>query len=112
MCRGAGWLTMKTLVWERQRHAENPTRRRTYKIPAISDRPMFNVGSGTKPTPRKRSIGQSGGRTAADAWVDISAFMALSDAVSACVTDCGSQTPANSRSGLLDRESGKARNAL
>jgi xanthine dehydrogenase large subunit len=81
--QGAGWLTMEELVWdERGRlltHAPS-----TYKIPACSDRPgIFNValwdGENREETIyRSKAVGEP------PFMLGISAFLALSDAISAC----------------------------
>ena len=100
--QGAGWLTTEELVWDAKgtlkTHAPS-----TYKIPAISDRPdVFNVALWDAPNPaqtvyRSKAVGEP------PLMLGISAFMALSDAVSACGDGFGDlQTPAI----------GKARNAL
>ena len=81
--QGAGWLTTEELVWDAKgrltTHAPS-----TYKIPACSDRPdIFNValwdGSNREETIyRSKAVGEP------PFMLGISAFLALSDAVSAC----------------------------
>ena len=81
--QGAGWLTTEELVWDDagrlRTHAPS-----TYKIPACSDRPdIFNValwdGANREETIyRSKAVGEP------PLMLGISAFMALSDAVSAC----------------------------
>lgn len=81
--QGAGWLTTEELVWDGQgrlrTHAPS-----TYKIPACSDRPdVFNValwdGANREDTIyRSKAVGEP------PLMLGISAFLALSDAVSAC----------------------------
>ena len=80
--QGAGWLTMEELVWDSKgrlrTHAPS-----TYKIPAASDTPdQFNVALWHKPNPeasvrRSKAVGEP------PFMLGISAFMALSDALSA-----------------------------
>jgi xanthine dehydrogenase large subunit len=80
--QGAGWLTTEELVWDDKgvlkTHAPS-----TYKIPACSDRPdIFNVALWDQPNPaqtiyRSKAVGEP------PFMLGISAFMALSDAVSA-----------------------------
>lgn len=87
--QGAGWLTTEELVWDDKgrlrTHAPS-----TYKIPACSDRPeKFNVSLWDAPNPmatifRSKAVGEP------PFMHGISAFLALSNAVSAC----GSQYPA------------------
>ena len=87
--QGAGWLTTEELVWDGagrlMTHAPS-----TYKIPACTDRPdIFNValwdGENREPTIfRSKAVGEP------PLMLGISAFLALSDAVSAC----GSAYPA------------------
>lgn len=84
--QGAGWLTTEELVWDQQgvlkTHAPS-----TYKIPACSDRPkIFNValwdGENVKDTIyRSKAVGEP------PFMLGVSAFMALSDAVSYCGDD-------------------------
>ncbi|MEO8530595.1 MAG: molybdopterin cofactor-binding domain-containing protein, partial [Deltaproteobacteria bacterium] len=79
--QGAGWLTMEELVWDDKgrlkTHAPS-----TYKIPAVSDRPViFNValwdGENREETIyRSKAVGEP------PLMLGISAFLALSDAVS------------------------------
>ncbi|PUB18492.1 xanthine dehydrogenase molybdopterin binding subunit [Yoonia sediminilitoris] len=81
--QGAGWLTTEELVWDDsgrlRTHAPS-----TYKIPACSDRPdIFNVALWDAPNPaqtiyRSKAVGEP------PFMLGISAFLALSDAVSAC----------------------------
>ena len=81
--QGAGWLTTEELVWDDKgnlrTHAPS-----TYKIPACSDRPdIFNValweGENREDTIyRSKAVGEP------PLMLGISAFLALSDAVSAC----------------------------
>ncbi|MDX8347886.1 xanthine dehydrogenase molybdopterin binding subunit [Cognatiyoonia sp. IB215446] len=81
--QGAGWLTTEELVWDYKgrlrTHAPS-----TYKIPACSDRPdIFNVALWDAPNPaqtiyRSKAVGEP------PFMLGISAFLALSDAVSAC----------------------------
>ncbi|SMX25059.1 xanthine dehydrogenase molybdopterin binding subunit [Boseongicola aestuarii] len=81
--QGAGWLTTEELVWDDKgnlrTHAPS-----TYKIPACSDRPdIFNValwdGANREDTIyRSKAVGEP------PLMLGISAFLALSDAVSAC----------------------------
>lgn len=108
--QGAGWLTTEELVWDDKgtlkTHAPS-----TYKIPAISDRPdVFNVALWDEPNPaqtvyRSKAVGEP------PLMLGISAFMALSDAVSACGDGFGDlQTPATAEAVLT--AIGNARNAL
>ena len=81
--QGAGWLTTEELVWDDtgrlRTHAPS-----TYKIPACGDRPdIFNValwdGENHADTIYKsKAVGEP------PLMLGISAFLALSDAVSAC----------------------------
>ena len=81
--QGAGWLTTEELVWNDEgrltTHAPS-----TYKIPACSDRPqVFNVslwdGENAENTVyRSKAVGEP------PLMLGISAFLALSNAVSAC----------------------------
>jgi len=81
--QGAGWLTTEELVWDDagvlKTHAPA-----TYKIPACPDRPdVFNVDLWDKPNPaqtvyRSKAVGEP------PFMLGISAFMALSDAITAC----------------------------
>ncbi|WP_120503575.1 xanthine dehydrogenase molybdopterin binding subunit [Sulfitobacter mediterraneus] len=106
--QGAGWLTTEELVWDDKgslrTHAPS-----TYKIPACSDRPdVFNVALWDEPNPaqtiyRSKAVGEP------PFMLGISAFMALSDAVSACGAAYGDlQAPATAE-GVL-RAVQKARN--
>ncbi len=86
--QGSGWLTTEELVWDDtgrlRTHAPS-----TYKIPACSDRPrVFNVALWDAPNPaqtiyRSKAVGEP------PFMLGISAFLALSDAVS----DCGPNYP-------------------
>mgnify|MGYP003663040090 CR=1 FL=1 len=98
--QGAGWLTTEELVWDDhgtlRTHAPS-----TYKIPACSDRPpVFNVALWDQPNPvdtvyRSKAVGEP------PLMHGISAFMALSDAVSACGPRYGDlQAPATAQSVL------------
>lgn len=81
--QGAGWLTTEELVWDDKgrlrTHAPS-----TYKIPACSDRPdIFNVALWDQPNPaqtvyRSKAVGEP------PFMLGISAFLALSDAISSC----------------------------
>src|SRR6056300_1184387 len=81
--QGAGWLTTEELIWDDQgrlrTHAPS-----TYKIPAMSDRPRkFNVNlwdrGNLKPTIyRSKAVGEP------PFMLGISAWLALSDAISNC----------------------------
>lgn len=81
--QGAGWLTTEELVWDDRgnlrTHAPS-----TYKIPACSDRPdVFNVALWDQANPeetiyRSKAVGEP------PFMLGISAFLALSHAVSAC----------------------------
>ena len=106
--QGAGWLTTEELVWDEtgtlRTHAPS-----TYKIPACSDRPpVFNVALWDQPNPaqtvyRSKAVGEP------PFMLGISAFMALSDAVSACGPHCGDlQAPATAEAVLA--AVGRARN--
>jgi xanthine dehydrogenase large subunit len=84
--QGAGWLTTEELVWDDKgrlrTHAPS-----TYKIPAFSDQPdVFNValwdGQNREETIyRSKAVGEP------PFMLGISAWLALSDAVSACGGD-------------------------
>lgn len=98
--QGAGWLTTEELVWDEtgtlRTHAPS-----TYKIPACSDRPpVFNVSLWDQPNPaqtvyRSKAVGEP------PFMLGISAFMALSDAVSACGENYGDlQAPATAEAVL------------
>jgi xanthine dehydrogenase large subunit len=81
--QGAGWLTMEELVWDDKgrlrTHAPS-----TYKIPAVSDRPMvFNVALWDQAN-REETIYRSKAVGEPPFMLGISALMALSDAVAAC----------------------------
>lgn len=81
--QGAGWLTTEELVWNAKgqltTHAPS-----TYKIPAVSDRPpIFNVDLWTVPN-AEDTVGKSKAVGEPPFNLGISAFMALSHAVSAC----------------------------
>ncbi len=81
--QGAGWLTTEELVWDDKgrlrTHAPS-----TYKIPACSDRPdIFNVALWDQPNPaqtvyRSKAVGEP------PFMLGISAFLALSNAISSC----------------------------
>ena len=81
--QGAGWLTTEELVWDQKgrlrTHAPS-----TYKIPACSDRPdIFNVDlwDGDNPADtifKSKAVGEP------PFMLGVSAFFALSDAISAC----------------------------
>jgi xanthine dehydrogenase large subunit len=81
--QGAGWLTTEELVWDDhgrlRTHAPS-----TYKIPACGDRPdVFNVAlwEGENPADtiyKSKAVGEP------PFMLGISAFFALSDAISAC----------------------------
>jgi xanthine dehydrogenase large subunit len=81
--QGAGWLTTEELIWDDlgrlRTHAPS-----TYKIPAMSDRPReFNVNlwdrGNLKPTIyRSKAVGEP------PFMLGISAWLALSDAISNC----------------------------
>ncbi len=98
--QGAGWLTTEELVWDDsgrlRTHAPS-----TYKIPACSDRPdIFNVALYENQNPvetvyRSKAVGEPPFNHG------ISAFMALSDAVSSCgETYADLQAPATAESVL------------
>ncbi|MGJ8544727.1 MAG: xanthine dehydrogenase molybdopterin binding subunit [Sulfitobacter sp.] len=98
--QGAGWLTTEELVWDGKgalkTHAPS-----TYKIPACSDRPdVFNVAlwEGENPAQtiyRSKAVGEP------PFMLGISAFAALSDAVSACGVGYGDlQAPATAEAVL------------
>ena len=81
--QGAGWLTTEELVWDEagrlRTHAPS-----TYKIPACSDRPdVFNVALWEAEN-REDTIYRSKAVGEPPFMLGISAFLALSDAVSAC----------------------------
>ena len=83
--QGAGWLTTEELVWDGKgrllTHAPS-----TYKIPACSDRPaVFNVALWDRPNP-EAAVGRSKAVGEPPFCLGISAYLALSDAVSACGT--------------------------
>ncbi len=84
--QGAGWLTTEELVWD-DKGRLNTYAPSTYKIPACSDRPdVFNValwdGQNVEDTIyRSKAVGEP------PLMLGISAFMALSHAISACGTD-------------------------
>ncbi len=81
--QGAGWLTTEELVWDENgrllTHAPS-----TYKIPACSDRPMtlnvtlFENANSENTIHRSKAVGEP------PLMLGISAFMAISDAVSSC----------------------------
>ncbi len=84
--QGAGWLTMEELVWDAKgnlrTHAPS-----TYKIPCASDRPeVFNVSlwdgeNRSETIYRSKAVGEP------PLMLGISAWLALSDAISACGDD-------------------------
>ncbi len=80
--QGAGWLTTEELVWDGKGRLRTHAPA-TYKIPACSDRPdIFNVALWDEPNPaqtiyRSKAVGEP------PFMLGISAFLALSDAVSA-----------------------------
>ena len=81
--QGAGWLTTEELVWDTQgrlkTHAPS-----TYKIPACSDRPeVFNVSLWQGANPKK-TIYRSKAVGEPPFMHGISAYLALSNAISAC----------------------------
>jgi xanthine dehydrogenase large subunit len=81
--QGAGWLTTEELVWDEagslRTHAPS-----TYKIPACSDRPdVFNVALWEAEN-REDTIYRSKAVGEPPFMLGISAFLALSDAISAC----------------------------
>ena len=81
--QGAGWLTTEELVWDAagrlRTHAPS-----TYKIPACSDRPaVFNVALWDAPN-RVETVYRSKAVGEPPLMLGISAFLALSDACSAC----------------------------
>ena len=81
--QGAGWLTTEELVWDAKGRLRTHAPA-TYKIPACSDRPdIFNVGLWDQPNP-SRTIYRSKAVGEPPFMLGISAFLALSDAVSAC----------------------------
>ena len=81
--QGVGWLTTEELVWDTSGHLRTHAPS-TYKIPACGDRPdVFNValwdGANRADTIYKsKAVGEP------PLMLGISAFLALSDAVSAC----------------------------
>ncbi|MFC4668664.1 xanthine dehydrogenase molybdopterin binding subunit [Seohaeicola nanhaiensis] len=108
--QGAGWLTTEELVWDGKgrlrTHAPS-----TYKIPACSDRPdVFNValwdGANREETIyRSKAVGEP------PFMLGISAWLALSDAVSACGPHYPSlNAPATAEE--VWRAIGRARNGL
>lgn len=98
--QGAGWLTTEELVWD-DKGALKTHAPSTYKIPACSDRPdIFNVALWDQPNPaqtiyRSKAVGEP------PFMLGISAFMALSDAVSASGSGYGDlQAPATAEAVL------------
>ena len=82
--QGAGWLTTEELVWNNSgnllTHAPS-----TYKIPAFSDRPLvFNSRLWCPGRNREESVHRSKAVGEPPLMLGISAFLALSDAISAC----------------------------
>ncbi len=81
--QGAGWLTTEELVWDDKGRLRTHAPA-TYKIPACSDRPdVFNVALWDQPNPaqtiyRSKAVGEP------PFMLGTSAFLALSDAISAC----------------------------
>ena len=81
--QGAGWLTTEELVWDDSGHLKTHAPS-TYKIPACSDRPeVFNVSLWNAPNSentiyRSKAVGEP------PLMHGISAFLAISNAVSAC----------------------------
>ena len=81
--QGAGWLTTEELVWDQKGRLRTHTPS-TYKIPACSDRPdIFNVDlwDGDNPADtifKSKAVGEP------PFMLGVSAFFALSDAISAC----------------------------
>ena len=81
--QGAGWLTTEELVWDNRGHllTHAPS---TYKIPACSDRPpilnvtLFENSNSENTIHRSKAVGEP------PLMLGISAFMAISDAVSSC----------------------------
>ena len=86
--QGVGWLTTEELVWDTSGHLRTHAPS-TYKIPACGDRPdVFNValwdgGNRADTIYKSKAVGEP------PLMLGISAFLALSDAASAC----GSQFP-------------------
>jgi len=81
--QGAGWLTTEELVWDDKGrlHTHAPS---TYKIPACSDRPaVFNVALWDAPN-RSETVYRSKAVGEPPLMLGISAFLALTDAVSCC----------------------------
>jgi xanthine dehydrogenase large subunit len=81
--QGAGWLTTEELIWDDSGHLKTHAPS-TYKIPACSDRPeVFNVSLWNAPNSentiyRSKAVGEP------PLMHGISAFLAISNAVSAC----------------------------
>ena len=81
--QGAGWLTTEELVWNDKGHLTTHAPS-TYKIPAVSDRPpIFNVDLWTVPN-AEDTVGKSKAVGEPPFNLGISAFMAISHAISAC----------------------------
>ena len=81
--QGAGWLTTEELVWNAKGHLTTHAPS-TYKIPAVSDRPpIFNVDLWTVPN-AEDTVGKSKAVGEPPFNLGISAFMAISHAISAC----------------------------
>ncbi|MCX7560971.1 xanthine dehydrogenase molybdopterin binding subunit [Sulfitobacter sp. F26204] len=98
--QGAGWLTTEELVWD-DKGALKTHAPSTYKIPACSDRPdIFNVALWDQPNPaqtvyRSKAVGEP------PLMLGISAFLALSDAISATGPGYGDlQAPATAEAVL------------
>lgn len=81
--QGAGWLTTEELVWN-ARGALTTHAPSTYKIPAVSDRPLiFNVDLWRDPN-MEDTVGKSKAVGEPPFNLGISALMALSHAVASC----------------------------
>ena len=81
--QGAGWLTTEELVWNAKGHLTTHAPS-TYKIPAVSDRPpIYNVDLWTVPN-AEDTVGKSKAVGEPPFNLGISAFMAISHAISAC----------------------------
>ena len=81
--QGAGWLTTEELVWNAKGHLTTHAPS-TYKIPAVSDRPpIYNVDLWTVPN-AEDTVGKSTAVGEPPFNLGISAFMAISHAISAC----------------------------
>ena len=83
--QGAGWLTTEELIWDAHGHLTTHAPS-TYKIPAVSDRPLiFNVALWTDPN-IEDTVGKSKAVGEPPFNLGMSAFFALSNAVAACGT--------------------------